>query len=494
MAERRRPHFGSLADLELLNDVNTPIWIFDVDRHAMWWANTAGLAFWHAPSLDELLHRDFSGDSEAVRLRLRQLVDTDGASPGIIEEIWTLYPREEPTTVAVDMRPVTVDDGHDALLIEARPIHELREDPEALRIIEAARSSRMLVSTFSLHGELISQNPAAYATYATTTRRGPGLNERFVEPDDAQRIVAAITARISFEAELAVNTATGQRIHQVVATRGRDPVTGEYVIILNEEDLTENARLRQDLENLNRQLESRVADRTRELEMVGRLAGGVAHDFNNLLGVISLSVEMLEDGPDPAAAANVDHAVRRASELTQQLLSFSRRQRLEPRRIDAEPFLRRARSAIEGIINGDTTVVSGNVAQGLGMDADPDQLELALLNLARDAKDAMPSGGKISLSIETASQEEIRELDSVKDDARYICISIADTGEGMDEQTRQSAFEPFFTTRGVGRGSGLGLSMVYGFARQSGGTLSLESSPGQGTTVRLYLPQSAPGR
>jgi CheY-like chemotaxis protein len=238
---------------------------------------------------------------------------------------------------------------------------------------------------------------------------------------------------------------------------------------------------------------------------VGQLTGGVAHDFNNLLAVILGNAELLAErlGTDDRQVAAVMRAAGRGAELTQRLLAFSRHQPLKPRAIDMAGRVAGMTELLTRTL-GATIEISVTSAPGLWRaSADPGQLENALLNLAINARDAMPEGGRLSISTANASLEpgEIAALlagqapeaalEAAREPGDYVVLSVSDTGTGMNPAVLARVFEPFFTTKDVGQGSGLGLSMVYGFARQSGGFVAIESAPGHGTTVRLYLPRTA---
>ena len=236
------------------------------------------------------------------------------------------------------------------------------------------------------------------------------------------------------------------------------------------------------------------------LESVGQLTGGIAHDFNNLLTVIQGNLQVLEELPALAAdaygrqlVAAAARASRRGAELTGKLLAFSRRQVLQPSALDVGQLLQSLadmlRRTLDQRIRIEVDVASGCPA----VLADPGQLESALLNIAINARDAMREGGRLRFSAQPCSAlpAEVRNnLDdpSAPEDG-FVAIAIADTGSGMTEAVKQRAFEPFFTTKEVGRGTGLGLSTVYGFVRQSRGALALDSAPGAGTTLTLYLPR-----
>jgi CheY-like chemotaxis protein len=233
------------------------------------------------------------------------------------------------------------------------------------------------------------------------------------------------------------------------------------------------------------------------MEAVGQLTGGIAHDFNNMLQAIGGSLELMHkrvgQGRMDEAGQLVDTArqtVKRAASLTNRLLAFARRQALQPRAVEPDDLIEGMADLIRRT-TGSGITVELSLHDGIWtVLCDPNQLENVLLNLTINARDAMPGGGRlvigtkdVSLSeADVASHEEARPGD-------YVEISVADTGTGMDEATRAHAFEPFFTTKPLGQGTGLGLSQLYGFVRQSDGVVRLDSAPGQGTVVRLYLPR-----
>ncbi|MGH8090846.1 MAG: ATP-binding protein, partial [Rudaea sp.] len=228
------------------------------------------------------------------------------------------------------------------------------------------------------------------------------------------------------------------------------------------------------------------------LESVGQLTGGIAHDFNNLLTVISGNLQILEDelADRPAAREIVGNALRaagRGAELTHKLLVFARRQRLAPRASDPRKLLEELASMLRRTL-GESVQLAIHVAAGVApVFADSAQLESALVNLALNARDAMPRGGELTLAVEqrfVAGDAASAELKP----GHYVVFSVRDTGLGMAQEVLARAFEPFFTTKEVGKGSGLGLSMVYGFAKQSGGHVQVQSKLGYGTRVELYLP------
>ncbi|MGY4287897.1 PAS domain S-box-containing protein [Bradyrhizobium sp. LM2.7] len=238
---------------------------------------------------------------------------------------------------------------------------------------------------------------------------------------------------------------------------------------------------------------------SQKMDAIGQLTGGVAHDFNNVLTVITGTIEIIQEGladkPDLAAIAQlIDDAAARGAEITSQLLTFARRQPLEPREIDVNALVVETAKLLKPILGGNVEIVTRFVDDAWPAMADPSQLSSAIVNLAVNARDAMPGGGRLTL--ETANWEFDGADGAGDGDATrgaFVMVAVADTGHGIPADIRDRVFEPFFTTKGVGRGTGLGLSMVYGFAKQSGGTVAIESEEGRGTVMRLFLPRSAGG-
>ncbi|PWG64379.1 ATP-binding protein [Spiribacter halobius] len=233
------------------------------------------------------------------------------------------------------------------------------------------------------------------------------------------------------------------------------------------------------------------------LSAVGELTGGVAHDFNNLLTVIlgaaeNLGASLPEDDSGRAQAIMIRTAAERGADLTRHLIAFARRQSLAPRPTRVEEVLAGMCPLLERTLGDDIGVELVVCAAPRPALVDPAQLENALLNLCLNARDAMPDGGGLQIELRGVAMDSAH-ADWGEDalPGHYVCLSVTDTGAGMDEETTAHAFEPFFTTKEAGAGSGLGLSMVYGFMRQSGGFARLDSAPGAGTTVRLYLPEAA---
>lgn len=303
--------------------------------------------------------------------------------------------------------------------------------------------------------------------------------------------------------------ALGDIWYDVYAFRVGDPSAAQVAVLFNDiserrkiEDALRESQSR--LRRLNETLEDRVQERTRaletaqdalrqsqKLEAMGQLTGGVAHDFNNLLTPIVGSLDLLRRkgvGTDREQRL-IDGAIKsadRARTLVQRLLAFARRQPLQATAIDVGTLVNEMRDLIMSTC-GPRIQVTFDIAKDLmPAKADANQIEMALLNLAVNARDAMEAGGTLAISARERSVHVDNSLGLAE--GEYVLLSVADTGSGMDQHTLAKAIEPFFTTKGVGQGTGLGLSMVHGLAAQLGGGLAIDSEVGRGTTIHLWLP------
>ena len=263
------------------------------------------------------------------------------------------------------------------------------------------------------------------------------------------------------------------------------------------------ARASERLRGATAELERRVAEamasfeqsqralvQAQKLEALGRLTGGIAHDFNNVLQTLSAGLQVLEHGANPGQQemiASCLRAVSRGGELARQLMAFGRVQEVRSETIDTAERLAEARHLLKGALPANITLEYELAPELWPVKVDPAQLELALLNLVINARDAMPEGGRIVLR---GSNHAVGTDRTQLPAGEYVLLAVSDPGQGMSEEVMARALDPFYTTKGVGKGSGMGLPQAYGFARQNGGTLLLESRPGKGTTVRMYLPHA----
>jgi len=272
-------------------------------------------------------------------------------------------------------------------------------------------------------------------------------------------------------------------------------------------DVTDAKRGEADLKRINDLLAERVQDalaerdeaeaalqRAQKLEAVGQLTGGVAHDFNNLLTVVIGALDLMQRHPqdEPRRERMIEAALgaaRRGARLTQQLLAFSRRQALKPEPVKVDALLKETEPLLRRAVGEAVSLVIAPAAGDAVVSIDPSQFEAAIMNLVVNSRDATPSGGVIRIDTGVIRLQH-RQFEGL-DGGDYLCVAVHDSGEGMDAGTMSRAFEPFFTTKPPGRGTGLGLSQVYGFATQSGGTATVESAPGVGSRVCLYLPTVA---
>lgn len=290
--------------------------------------------------------------------------------------------------------------------------------------------------------------------------------------------VARVLAGEEVQAEVEAYYSTGitriVRIKYVPHVGAGGEIKGFFALI---EDITEERQTREMLEQSQR------------MDAVGQLTSGIAHDFNNILSVILGNLEILEDRlkDDSLLRSWTQTALRaalRGGELTQRLLTFARKQNLEPRRVELPELIDGAVELFRSSLFQKMTLATDLPADIKAVKVDPGQFEVALLNLVINARDAMPDGGTITI--------RARNVTADGGAGDYVLLSVIDQGNGMSDQVVKHVFEPFFTTKPVGKGSGLGLSMVYGFIKQSGGHIAIESTESAGTTVNLYLPLADP--
>ena len=344
-----------------------------------------------------------------------------------------------------------------------------------------------LMATTGRNGLLRSTNPAwkRLLGYDESDLAARPFSD-VVHPDDrvAFTDIASRLARAEFVPEFEIRMLHKEQGHALLAWTA--DYVGDFLYLVGRNVTEQRA-----VEDVLRQAQ--------KMEAVGQLTGGIAHDFNNLLQGIAGSLGLIQKRISQGRHAEVNRYVgdalnstRRAAALTHRLLAFSRRQPLDPRPVDANPLI----ASMEDLLHrtlGERISMRMQLASDLWMTrCDPNQLENAILNAAINSRDAMPEGG--TLTIETANVVFADALDARRqgiEPGSYVSVSVSDTGEGMSSDTVARAFEPFFTTKPLGQGTGLGLSMIYGFARQSEGYAKVHSQLGQGTTLKLYLPLHA---
>jgi PAS domain S-box-containing protein len=404
-------------------------------------------------------------------------------------------------------------------VIEARNIADEKAARERLaQLASVVEQSRDFIGVVDCSGRTVYLNEAGRAMVGLPNldaARAVRLLDYFAESNREQiRTEALPAAKIVgyWEGEVSFRRFDERGefpvLYNIFPVRDEGGTITHYATVTR--DLSEQKRTEAELRVLNATLETRVEERTRELmaaeeqlrqaqkmEAVGQLTGGIAHDFNNLLTGVIGSLDMMQrrlargetDRIERYATAAITSA-NRAAALTHRLLAFSRRQPLDPKSVNANRLVTGMEELLRRTI-GEAIRLEIITAGGLWQTlCDPHQLESAILNLVINARDAMPEGGK--LTIETCNVHLQNDYAAMSRDVRpgqYICICVTDTGTGMDKATIDKAFEPFFTTKPIGQGTGLGLSMIYGFARQSDGYAKIYSEVGQGTTLKLYLPR-----
>ncbi|MGF1629112.1 MAG: ATP-binding protein [Kiloniellaceae bacterium] len=505
-----KQHFGERQALQPLDLLNTPIWVFDVDRHAMWWANQRALRFWRAETLEALLARDFSADSETVRQRLAQVIDKT-PSGEVATDTWTLYPDGVPSTMLLALTPITIENGRNAVLIESSAPLELSGDDEALRLLEATRYTSLMVSTYSVSGQLLSRNPAAIDTYSQSAEKSEGsdLDHHLSDPQIARALKESAAAGTPFGRDLRVRTAQGPRWHQVQACRGRDPRTGEWVIVVTETDVTERVQAEARLANLNVDLEKRVRQRTvalersneeaiaarNEAERANRIKSmflaNMSHELRTPLNAIIGFSEIIRLGVFGGISeryveyvTDINTSALDLLALIDGLLDLAKieagKMILQESEIDLCALLNDALQLIAGTNQGrDKSLTLHCDLPRVAMIADPRLMKQVALNLLSNAAKFTPEHGRIEVTVNV--------------DVTGAEVRIADNGIGIDADKLDLVFHPYehgASYVGGVKSTGLGLPIARSFVELHGGSLHLESTLGAGTTAVLHLPLS----
>ncbi|PYO92200.1 MAG: hybrid sensor histidine kinase/response regulator [Gemmatimonadetes bacterium] len=376
-------------------------------------------------------------------------------------------------------------------LERARQREALREQERLLRQIIDANPSLIFVKDWN--GRFVLVNQATAHVYGTTVDALVGKTDgdfnrnteevaHFLRDD--RDVMSSGQSKIIAE-EPVTNPAGETRWFQTIKVPLRSPAEGTATLLGVATEITERKRLEEQL------LQSQ------KMEAVGQLAGGVAHDFNNILTAIVgytdlLAAELASNVRQLEDLEEIRKAARRAAALTRQLLAFSRKQVLEPRIIDVNAVVLNLDKMLRSLIS-ENIELKTDLADNLGAArADPNQIEQVIMNLAINARDAMPDGGTVTIETGNVTLDDAYAGQHVSViPGEYVMLAVSDTGCGMDAKTQSRIFEPFFTTKPAGRGTGLGLSTVYGIVKQTGGNIWLYSEPGKGTTFKVYLPAIA---
>ncbi len=355
------------------------------------------------------------------------------------------------------------------------------------------RLSQDLFAVFDLDGRVLSANPAWKTVLGISPAAVEGrLNRDLKYPEDRDIVIRPIDRDGEGETETMVRYSHRDGGFRWIAWRATRPHNGRVFAVGR--DVTEAKMQAEVMARTQEQLRQ-----SQKMEAIGQLTGGVAHDFNNLLTVIIGNLELLQRREaavmSPRGRTAVENAMsgaKRAARLTSSLLAFARRHPLAPKSIDANAQISGMSDLLDRSLTEKVEVETVLAPDLWRTNADANQLEAAILNLALNSRDAMPEGGR--LTIETCNV--VLDAQYCRDNAEaepvpgdYVGIHVTDTGHGMDAATAARAFDPFFTTKGIGHGTGLGLSQVYGFVKQSGGHIKIYSRPGGGTTISVYLPR-----
>jgi two-component system, cell cycle sensor histidine kinase and response regulator CckA len=419
---------------------------------------------------------DAVGADESARARRADIVRRAGAGETLAYEAARLDGAGREFVLANTIGPIHDDDGEiTGIAAIARDITEQRKAQEQQRWLAAVvDSSRDAIIGLGLDGTIVSWNPAAARTFGWTDEEAIGRPGRdmFVKEERWRRhaeLMRGIAAGDAFEDEAERGRRRDGSTFAATVTGFpvRDADGSVHAAAFIVRDVTEQRRLEEQLEQ------------ARRMEAVGRLAGGVAHDFNNLLTVISGYAALLraEDDGDSTELEEIDRAARRATELTGQLLAFSRQRSANPALIDLAGVLDGVMPMLGRLIGEHIAISVTHHGRLEPVLADAGQMEQVIVNLATNARDAMPDGGTLTM--------ETRMLDL---EQPVVCLTVTDTGGGIDPEVVDHVFEPFYTTKEQGRGTGLGLATAHGIVTQAGGRIHVYSEPGLGATFRVLVP------
>ena len=435
----------------------------------------------------DFVHPDFV---DSVTSRLFTMLDGSEAAP----------PAEE-TLVRTDGRAVSAEItgvpitymSEPAIQVMIEDITERKRAEQALRASEKRYRTLFEESTdaiFIVHpqGSIIDANPSAGELFGVSRAEllEADILQFYVNPPDRLALREVVESKgFVRSVEWKIRRRDGnERTCLMAASAWRDEQGKLLGYIAIAQDITELKRFEEQLRQ------------STKMEAIGRLAGGIAHDFNNLLTVITgystmLAMQLPEASPLAEKLLQIRHAADRAASLTRQLLAFSRKQVLEMKVVDLNDVILDVEKMLRRLLGEDIDLVTIPVGTHARVKADPDQLSQILMNLAVNARDAMPEGGR--LTIETGNvvlDATYAETHPEVQPGSYVMLAVSDNGIGMDAQTAAKVFEPFFTTKAKGSGTGLGLATVFGIVKQHGGHITVYSEPGMGTTFRVYLPRT----
>ncbi len=468
-----------------------PVLVRDLDGRIVRWSRGAERLYGYAKAealgrfAHELLQTRFPGSKEQVEEALHRTGTWEGE---LVQR-----KRNGERLAVVSQQSVYRDaKGRPVRILEADADLTACQGAEAKRLHQREARFQLLIehasdliTLLNFNGLIRFQSPslARILGYQPTELLGQNAFD-LVHPEDLTRVreafaraLAEPSSTVSVEYRFRHRDGAWRVLQSIGRKMWDDTVEG--LVVVNSRDVTEQKRLETQLRQVQR------------MEAVGQLAGGVAHDFNNLLSVVIGHADLLDRGLPPdeplhESVAEIGRAAERAAAVTRQLLAFGRQQVLEPQALDLNAVVRAAETMLRPLL-GESIRLTKNLRPNLPLvRADPGQIDQVILNLAVNARDAMPRGG--TLSFETGEVERHPPGCPEMAPARYVRLAVTDTGGGMTPEVQARIFEPFFTTKGVGKGTGLGLAVVHGIVEQSGGHVEVSSAPAEGTTFHICLP------
>jgi PAS domain S-box-containing protein len=507
---RKLDEISDARRLQLLVDAirDYAVMLIDVDGKVASWNSGAARMTGH--SADEIIGQPsavFYTPEECAAAVPQKALETASRSGSFRTEGWRV--RKDGSRFWASVVIDAVRDEDDELIGFAKVTRDISERRQALEtLLESERRYRQLVDAvvdyaifqIDTTGHVTTWNPGAQRIKGYVSEEVIGTNySRFYTAEDRELDVpsrnlveAAEKGRLEVEAWRVRKDGT-KFWASVVIDRIEDDAGNLVGFAKVTRDITERREAQERLRDVQEKLGA-----AQKLEAVGQLSGGIAHDFNNLLMIVIGNLETAEryshglagNANLQRALAHAKRGAQRAAALTSRLLAFSRRQPLDPKPLNLNNFLSTLQDFLQRTLGERIDVQSVGSAGLWDIELDVNHLESAVVNLAINARDAMVAGGKLTIeAVNVSADEDYSELNPELAPGQYVVLSVTDTGEGMTPDTLNHAFEPFFTTKEAGHGTGLGLSQVYGFVKQSGGHIKIYSEVGQGTTIKMYFPR-----
>jgi PAS domain S-box-containing protein len=492
-AERALRHSESRYRL-LFEASPLPMWVYDRETLRFLAVNQAAIAH-YGYDLDEFLAmsvEQIRPPEDVPALHAHLAAQHANGAAGV----WR-HRRRDGSLISVEIHSHAIEfDGRPARLVLVSDVTDrLAAEATARKLTRAVEQSPASVVITDPQGSIEYVNPRFTEVSGYTREEVMGRNPRLLKsgqtaPEVYRAMWSTLLGGSEWRGELHNRKKNGELYWELASISPLlDPQGRITHYLAVKEDITAAKQAQEALRAAQGQLQQ-----AQKMEAVGRLAGGVAHDFNNLLTVINgygelLALSLPAEHPERPRVDAILGAGRRAADLTRQLLAFSRRAPLQPRLVDLNAVLAGVEPMLRRLIGEDIELVVER-GEGLGtVQADPGQIEQVIMNLAVNARDAMPRGGSLTLSAANA-QPPARGIAGERPAAAgHVLLTVSDTGVGMSDEVLSHLYEPFFTTKAPGQGTGLGLATVYGIVRQSGGDIAVDSRPGQGTTFRIWLPR-----